>query len=226
MIHQATVPEWAAERGRNMNFFPSPDPCRTALIVIDMQRYFMAEGQPLANPYARGIVPNINRIVAAMRKAGVPVYWIRHTNARSGPQALPAWKREMPLVAMGYDRLLPGAPGHDVDPSLDRLPGDPVIDKFRYSCFIQHSSDLHDRLQAVGIDTIIIVGTLTNGCCECTVRDASMIGYKVLGVADAMAAVTDEEQAAALLGMRIGFADIVTTEEIIDRMTQDEAARS
>lgn len=220
MPHDVTLPQWAIDRGRRMNHFPRPDPERTALAVIDMQSYFMAEGQPMANPHARGIVPNINRLAGAMRAAGVPVYWIRHTNSLSGPSALPAWKLEMPMVAAGLKTLMPGQRAHDIDPSLDRLPDEPVIDKYRYSCFITHSSDLHDRLQAAGMDTLVIAGTLTNGCCESTVRDGSMLGYKMLAVSDAMAAITDEEHAAALLNMRIGFADIVTTDEMIGRMAQ------
>lgn len=217
-LHRAELPSWAIERGRKMNHFPAPDPRSTALIVVDMQRYFVADGQPLGNPYARAIIPNINRLIGVMRGIGVPVYWIRHTNIDQGPSALPAWKRAMPLVTMSYKALTVGADGHDVDPTLDRLPGDPVVDKYRYSCFITHSSDLHERLQSAGIDTLVVVGTMTNGCCESTVRDGSMIGYKMLAVADAMATTTDEEHAASLLNMRIGFADIVTTEEMIGRI--------
>ncbi len=220
-LHNVTIPQWAVERGRTMNHFPQPDPLRSALIVVDMQRYFMAEGQDMANPCARAIVPNINRIVQAMRQIGVPIYWIRHTNTRSGPSSLPQWKLDMPLIAQSFATLMPGREEHEIDPSLDRDPSEPVIDKYRYSCFIEHSSDLHERLQAAGIDTLLVVGTLTNGCCESTIRDGSMLGYKVLAVSDAMAAITDEEHAASLLGMRIGFADVVTTDELLQRMQPD-----
>ena len=46
------------------------DAARSAFVVIDMQNYFVAEGFPLEVPVAREIVPNINRLAAAMRDAG------------------------------------------------------------------------------------------------------------------------------------------------------------
>lgn len=218
MPHSVRIPDWAVARGLRMNHFPRLDPMKTALLVIDMQRYFIDPDQPLANAFAKSIIPNVNRIVSAMRDAGVPIFWVRHTNAREGAGALPAWKMAMPLIALGLDALIPGAPGHDLHPELDHAPGDEIVDKYRYSCFIQGSSDLQERLDARGIEAIVVVGTLTNGCCESTVRDGSMLGYKVVAVSDAMAAITDEEQAASLLSMRIGFADVISADELLERI--------
>jgi ureidoacrylate peracid hydrolase len=47
------------------------DAARTALLVVDMQNYFVAEGFPLEVPLARDIVPNVNRLARALRAAGV-----------------------------------------------------------------------------------------------------------------------------------------------------------
>ena len=46
------------------------DAGRTALVVVDMQNYFVAEGFAAEVPEARDIVPNINRMAKALRAAG------------------------------------------------------------------------------------------------------------------------------------------------------------
>ncbi|WP_246543359.1 cysteine hydrolase family protein [Novosphingobium profundi] len=67
----------------------------------------------------------------------------------------------------------------------------------------------------------VLVGTLTNVCVEstareATAREANMRGYKVIVVADACSAVTDAEQDAALLNLRLNFADVKRTAEVLD----------
>src|SRR5919202_3292937 len=56
------------------------DARRAALVVIDMQNYFCAEGFPAEVPMARRIVPNINRAAHAMRAAGGCVVWVQTTS--------------------------------------------------------------------------------------------------------------------------------------------------
>ena len=86
--------------------------------------------------------------------------------------------------------------------------------KRRSSAFTPGASDLHERLQASGRDTLIITGTLTNVCCEATARDAMLMNYNTLFVADANGARSDEEHTATLVNMMQFFADVVTTEEV------------
>jgi ureidoacrylate peracid hydrolase len=87
------------------------------------------------------------------------------------------------------------------------------------------SSDLHDILQARGIDTLIITGTATNVCCESTARDAMQLNYKVIFVADANATNTDAEHNATLNNMVRLFADVMTTEELLGFLRSTSAAR-
>ena len=54
-------------------------PEKTALLVIDMQNFFVEQGQALEVPAARALAPNINRLTGAVRKAGGTVIWIKMT---------------------------------------------------------------------------------------------------------------------------------------------------
>ena len=86
------------------------------------------------------------------------------------------------------------------------------------------SSDIEDRLRERGIDTVIIVGTLTNVCCECSARDAMMRNFKVIFVADANATRTDEEHNATLGMMAQIFGDVRFTDETV-QLLRDGAKR-
>jgi ureidoacrylate peracid hydrolase len=84
--------------------------------------------------------------------------------------------------------------------------------KTRFSAFIQGSSPIDELLRQLGVDTIVVAGTLTNRCCESSARDAMMLGYKVVFVEDANAAVSDEEHVAALINVATAFGDVRTTD--------------
>ena len=108
-----------------------------------------------------------------------------------------------------------GRHGFELWPELEVQAKDLIVDKTRFGAFVPGSSDLHDILQARGIDTLIITGTATNVCCESTARDAMQMNYKVIFVADANATNTDAEHNATLNNMVRLFADVMTTEELL-----------
>jgi len=213
--HHAILDRIAATRGGVRNVFDQVDPARTAHLVIDMQNGFMEPGAPVEVPAARGIVNNINRISAAIRAASGHNFFIRYTTT---PEDGPSWSNfaaRMGIAAETHRKAFtPGDHYWQLWPELEILEGDTVVEKHRFSAFTPGTSDLHARLQARGIDTVLITGTLTNCCCESTARDAMQHNYRVLVAADANAALSDEEHAATLHNMAFVFADLHSTEEI------------
>ena len=71
-------------------------------------------------------------------------------------------------------------------------------------------------MKAEGIDTRLITGTRTNGCCESSARDAMMLNYKVVMVTDGNAAITDIEHNSALTNFYLTFGDIYSTDELVE----------
>jgi nicotinamidase-related amidase len=216
-MHRIRLPGWAVERGRALNDFLALEPGATALVNIDMQAAFVAEGQVYGNRHARDVVGKINALTRAMRAAGAPVIWTRQTHTFDGPLAPPDWQYDQsrPGVAEGIAALQAGAPGHALYSAMDVGAGDLVLDKHRYGAFSCPAGALPRTLEALGARMIVIAGTLTNVCCESTAREAYMAGYKVIVVADATAAVTDAEHNAALLNLRLAFADVRRTREVL-----------
>ena len=129
----------------------------------------MAPGQPAEIPAAREIVPNVNRISAALRAAGGLVVYIQNTIDAAAKEAWSNWftymtgeKRRDAMDAAFAE----GSYGHALWPGLEVLPGDIRVKKNRFSALIPGASELHSILQKRNIDTVIITGTATNVCCE------------------------------------------------------------
>jgi ureidoacrylate peracid hydrolase len=219
LMHRVAIrPEIAervtARRGR-LHLFDSLDPEKTALLVIDMQHAFVAPGAPVEVPAAREIVPAINRLAAALRKRGVPVIWVMHENARDGGDWDGFFGRFVAPEsrAKAAAALTAGSPMQTLWPELEVEPGDLRVAKNRYSPFIAGASNLRSLLE--GKDTLLIAGTKTNVCCECTARDAMMLDYKVVMLSDCTAALSDDEHRATLENMIQQFGDVLTAGEAL-----------
>lgn len=203
-------------RGR-LGVFSEIDARRTALIVIDMQNAFVAEGAPMEVPTARAIVPNVNRLAAELRRAGGEVIWIVTTLAPEGPNAWPIYYEHFfrpERRPVHQAALAEGAPLHALYPALDIDPRDRILGKNRFSAFIQGACELEVELRGRARDTILIGGTLTNTCCESTARDAMMRGFKVIMVSDANAAPSDQDHLVGLWTVYQSFGDVRRTDEV------------
>jgi len=215
-IGKAIVDRVVARRGR-LHLFDSLEPKKTALLVIDMQNAFVAPGAPVEVPAAREIVPAINRLAAELRKRGVPVVWVQHENRPGGSDWDGFFGRFVAPEsrAKAAAALTAGSPMQTLWPELEVARGDLRVAKNRYSALIGQSSNLQKELKERGIDTVLIAGTKTNVCCECTARDAMMLDYKVVMLSDCTAALSDDEHRATLENMIQQFGDVLTADEAV-----------
>ena len=200
------------------HIFDAVDARGAALVVIDMQHSFVAPGAPSAVSEAAAIVPNINRLAAALRNAGGAVAWVQATYTRSGPGYWPLFFDHMVEPALAsriLEGLVEGSPGHALWHELDVQPQDLRAKKNRYSAFFPGASDLPARLRERSIDMVLIAGTMTNVCCEASARDAMMDGFKTILVSDANAARSDAEHVASLSTVAQFFGDVRTVDEIL-----------
>lgn len=196
-------------------------PARTAFVAIDLQVGFMDPAISHAFcPMAPRIVPAVNRLAAALRQAGGGVFWVQNTHdARCDTEWSVMQRMATPQArARRVAAMTEGAPGHALWPGLDVRPEDECVKKHRFSAFIQGSSDLPDRLRARGFDTVLIGGTVTNVCCESSARDAMMLNFRTVMVADCNAANSDAEHNASLAAFWNIFGDVMTSEHVMERL--------
>ena len=196
---------------------------KSALVVVDMQNYFVAPGHLGETPAAREIVANINRLAAALRAAGGTVIWIQTSSAR----ALERWEkhhRHMLSEERSAKRiagLAEGSEGFKLYPELDARREDVYVRKTTYSALIRDSSNLEAEIRSRGVESLLIAGTTTNVCCESTARDAMLLDYRVVVLSDATAAATLEEHVASLNNLALFFADVMTVDEAAERLVKE-----
>ena len=198
-------------------------PEKTALVVVDMQNYFLKPGFMGEVAKARDIVPNINRLAAAVRSSGGHVVWIKNStnDTRDTWSVFHDFLLTPDKMQRRYETMTEGHEGHDLWSALDARPEDAQIVKKRFSAFIQVSSNLDAHLRARNIDTVLIAGTATNVCCESSARDAMMLNYKVVMMSDATATFTDEEHHASLTCFYSLFGDVQTVDEALGFMARE-----
>jgi len=224
-IRQHIVDRVVARRG-DIHWFTELDPSSTALLIIDMQNTFCKPGAPGEVPTARDIVPAINDLAAALRARGVPVFWVLHTNTQHDGRS--DWEvffnhvvRNSEIRARMVESLAPES--QKVWDDLIVAPEDVVTIKNRYSALASGASTLERVLRNLGIDTVLVGGTKTNVCCDSTARDAMMLDFKSVLVSDCCAALSDDEHLAALETFIQQFGDVMTSAEVLARMTPGAA---
>jgi ureidoacrylate peracid hydrolase len=226
-IPKSVIDRVIERRGRE-HVYDNLDPAKSALVVVDMQNAFMLLGVAHALcPMAEKIVPNINRLAQAVRDTGGTVFWIKTTFT---PEALRSWSTYFEMlspqrVAKRIEALTADSAGHQLWSGLDVRPQDLIVEKNRFSAFIQGSSDLAAALLARGLDTILVTGTVTNVCCESTARDAMMLNFKTIMVTDGNAATTDDDHAASLIAFYLTFGDIMSTDMLIGCLKRNAGKR-
>jgi len=174
------------------------DPSATAVIAVDLQNDFGAEGGyvhhfgvPIEG--ARATIDPVGRVLAAARSAGIPVVYTKMEFKRDlsnvGEPDSPTRAR---LELGEGDFLIEGTWNSDIVSELAPQPGDLMVSKRRYSGF--YETDLDDLLRARGIRSLIFVGWTTSVCVESTLRDASFRDYACVILDDCTAETIGRSQ--------------------------------
>lgn len=190
------------------------DRARCALLVVDMQRFFLDGDSPAYMPGAAAALANAAALARAFRLAGRPVLFTSHAHEdpeKDGGLMTRKWKKV----------CLAGTPAAQIAPDLDPREGE-VFVKNRYSAFTNPA--LEPRLRELGVDSLVVAGVKTDLCVESTVRAAFDLGFSCMVAADAAAAARDEQHRASLAAMERGFAAVGTTGAIIGEFAAGKTA--
>ena len=231
-MHKIAITQSALDRMATRMGKPHPfdviDPRQTALVVIDMQNYFVKEGHQGEVPLAREIVPAINRLAAELRRRGGQVVWVRNstTDTRESWSNYHGYLQKPERTERRLQAMDVSGDGFHYWHLNDIRPEDAQITKKRYSAFIQGSSDIERHVRDRGIDTLLITGTATNVCCESSARDAMMLNFKVVMVADGLATHTDAEHNATLSAFYGQFGDVQTVDECVASLERGDKKKA
>lgn len=186
------------------------NPAHAALLVIDMQRFFLDPQSPTFTCGGVAIMGNVKRLIERFRAAGRPVIYTCHVHH---PEMLDAG-----IMGWWWEGMcLEGSEEAQVHPDLAPLPGEKIVYKHRYSSF--YNTDLETVLRVLKVEDLVITGIMTNMCCESTARDAYYRDYRVFFPADATGSINEEMHLASLLNLSFGFTQVTTTEELLKAVT-------
>jgi nicotinamidase-related amidase len=188
---------------------------RCALIVIDMQNAFVAEGAPFETAGARAMLPHLERLIQFARRAKIPIVW---TQSDHRPPYGGLMLRKFPPIAQ--DRVLwQGEPSFEMYPNMLQ-PREGKLEyrivKHKFDAFFE--TDLDAILRYHQVDTLIITGTATNACCESTARSAFMRDYKVVFPSDLNATFDDAMHQATLKNIDLLFGRVLSSGELLSEI--------
>ena len=165
-----------------------PRPDRAAVLVHDMQRYFLRPFPAGQSPLTE-LVANVMKLLAAARAARVPVLYTAQPGGMS--------RQDRGLL---HDLWGPGMSVEEADRGIaDDVapePGDTVLTKWRYSAFFR--SDLEERLRRSGRDQLVVCGVYAHMGCLITACDAFSRDIQPFLVADALADLSLDDHLMAL----------------------------
>lgn len=178
-----------------------------ALLVVDMQKFFLDEESPTFTCGGPVIFDNVKALIRTFRDAERPVIYTCHVHhpSRNDAGIMEWWWEGM---------CIEGSEESRVADEIAPLESEKIIYKHRYSAF--YNTDLETVLRVQKIEDVVICGIMTNMCCESTARDAYYRDYRVFIPADGTGSVTEEMHTGSLLNLAFGFACVTRTEEILD----------
>lgn len=178
------------------------NPEKSALLIIDMQRFFTCPDSPAFVPSSRYTLRRVIELYDAFRKIESQVVFTKHydreENGSMGRIFRHTLKKSSPFFS--FDREVESK--------------GPVIEKTTYDAF--YETDLLSRLQKTGTEQIVICGLMAERCVETTARSAFVRGFDVFVAADASASFTRKVHLASLISLSSGVANLKKTEEITD----------
>lgn len=220
----------------NTTVFPGfdfPMTAHAALLVIDMQpcgvgaeigliqaieRTAPGYTRYLADRIQQVVVPNLQRLGAAFRGRGLPVYFTAFASrAGDGSDITTStirYRDAQRRAATGSSVVLPRShPATDIIAELGPASGDTVLTKTSMDAFV--STHLGDELDRLGARTLVIGGVLTDACVESSARHAAERGFQVFVAEDACAAWEEAFHTASLASLSRYFARVASTNQII-----------
>ncbi len=189
------------EPARNRTAF-SFDMRRAALLIVDMQDYFLLPESHAWVPSATAIIDGLQLLVEKFTDQERPVIFTRHVNTEEDAGNMAVWwvellRRENPLSR--------------ITPLLHTDKGE-ILEKTQYDAF--YKTDLEGRLRQAGVRQVVLGGVMTHLCCETTARAAFVRGFEIFFLADGTATLNRQLHIGSLRSLGHGVAKIVRSLEI------------
>jgi ureidoacrylate peracid hydrolase len=180
----------------------------TAVLVVDMLNDFFKPGGKMVLDDGHVLFKPTRKLIQKARSVKIPVIYVNDSH-RPGLREDREFKKRA-------EHCIEGTWGAQVVSELKPQNGDLIITKRRFSGFFETDLDL--TLKDLQIDTVVVMGVVTNICVRSTIHDAFFRGYQIIVPRDCVMATGEREQESSLYDIETHFGDVTTSERIIAMM--------
>jgi isochorismate hydrolase len=187
-------------RRRAMPFRPE----RSALLILDMQAYFLDAASHAYVPSAEAILPSLQELARVFATRGRPVIYTQHLNTAQDAGMMARW---------WTDLITADHPSGAIVPAFDVSAG-VVLQKTQYDAF--YGTALEGILRQRAVTQVVTCGVMTHLCCETTARSAFVRGFEVFFPIDGTATYNRHFHLSSLRNLAHGFAAPVLMRDVLD----------
>ena len=178
-------------------------PQRSALLILDIQGFFLNKKSHAFIPSAQAIIKPIKSLANLFINNNLPIIITKHINTKANAKQMDFWWRDILTEDSEFSQLI----------TEFKISQAELIVKSQYDAF--YNSNLNEILQKYKIEHVIITGVMTHLCCETTARSAFIRGYNVFFPIDGTATYNEEFHLATLTNLAHGFANITLMKNLI-----------
>jgi len=189
---------------RPVNFLPK----ESALLVLDMQDYFINPSSHACIPSAEAIIPKINNLIYAYNKANLPIIFTKHLNTSQDAKLMGSWWKDL---------ICEDNPLSAINKQLNTI-NSTILTKSQYDAFFE--TELQEILKNNNITQIVITGVMTHLCCETTVRSAFIRGITPIFPIDTTATYNQIFHSSTFLNLTHGFTTPMLSEELFVKLEE------
>ena len=182
---------------------------RPALVVIDLVKFWLDSSFDIGSNLD-SVVEATNRVLAAARKAGLPIFFTSLAHDPADPPSPQNRKLDMRIPADAGDRF-------ELDPRLARRAGEKLLLKRYASAF--KGTNFHEMLASLGVDTLIVTGVSTSHCVYATCRDATD-SFRVIVPREAVGERCEIMHEVNLLDIDMDLGDVTPVDEVIEHLAR------
>jgi nicotinamidase-related amidase len=180
----------------------------TALLIVDMQKNFLSMT-------GGSVIPNITKLVTHFRSHSLPCIFTQHGHTKA--ELTPPFKNQLVKKWGPKGSIAVESTDWELIPEISAQVGSsPIVAKNTYDTFI--NTDLAALLEKQEIVRVVVVGVMTDCCCDTTARSAFNRGYETWLVSDACSSANKRQHLAGLQGFEFAFGEVITTQEAMQRI--------
>jgi maleamate amidohydrolase len=168
---------------------------RPALLLVDIIKGFTDPECPLGSEAGEVVEAN-RKLLAVFRSRQLPVFFttvVYHDESQAR-----VFRSRVPALEL----LKPGSPWIEVDPRLEPIEGEYVVEKQWASGFFK--TNLDESLRSLGVDSVVVTGLTTSGCVRATAVDALQHDYRVVVPNEAVGDRNPDESIAGVVRLKGG----------------------